>query len=173
LHSDQTMATNLPLVGDRGKQMTQLNRRVQVYVKRRLRLDLLNFEQRQMYEVGKYGLDQVLDRISSAINTNDAPSKPLRFKYAQQKSRRGLSNRRDLTYSGAMLGNLSVRTVSRNFVRVGMTSELQRKKARANERREPFAAFSPQDQESVFGFARLIMVREKLPRLVKQLPAKD
>jgi hypothetical protein len=47
-----------------------------------------------------------------------------------------------------------------------MTSEIQRKKARANERREQFAAFSPEDQKSVVGFARMIMIREKISSLV-------
>ena len=140
--------------------------RVKVFVKRRLRFDLLNYDQQQMYKLGVFGLAEVLTRIEKAKNTDDAPAKPLQQRYAIRKSKRRLGNRRNLKFTGAMLGNWSVRTVSRNFDRAEMTTLKQRQKARANNKIEEFAAYSPQNQKRVAEVANQIMTTQKIPFLV-------
>jgi len=140
--------------------------RVKVYVKRRLRFDLLNYDQQQMYKLGVFGLAEVLNRIEQAKNTEDGPAKPLKKGYAIRKSKLRLGNRRNLKLTGAMLGNLSVRTVSRNFARAGMTTLKQRQKALANSKIEEFAAFSPHNQQRVAEVANRILTTEKIPFLV-------
>jgi hypothetical protein len=143
-----------------------MERPVRVFVKRRLRFDLLNYDQRQMYKLGVFGLAEVLDRIRKTTNTQDAPSKPLKKGYAIRKSKLRLGNRRNLTFTGDMLRNFTVRTVSRNFSRAGMTSVKQRQKALANSAIEEFAAFSPRNQRRVAEVANIIMLREKIPSMV-------
>jgi hypothetical protein len=140
--------------------------RVRVFVKRRLRLDLLNYDQQQMFKLGVVGLSDVLDRIGKSKNTEDQPAKPLKRGYAIRKTKRGLGNRRNLKFTGAMLQNLSVRTVSRNFARAGMTTLKQRQKALANSRIEEFASFSPRNQQRVADAANQIMNRDKIPFLI-------
>ena len=137
--------------------------RVRVFVKRRLRLDLLNYDQQQMYKLGVMGVDEVVERTSKAKNADDQPSKPLQRGYAIYKTRRGLSNRRNLTFSGDMLRNLSVRSVSRNFAKAEWTKKDPRKKALANNQIEEFAAFSPRNQQRLADAANQIMTREKIP----------
>ena len=140
--------------------------RVKVYVKRRLRFDLLNYEQQQMYKLGVVGLSEVLDRIGKSKNTEDQPAKPLKRGYAIRKTKLGLGNRRNLRFTGEMLKNLTVRTVSRNFARANMTTLKQRQKALANSRIEEFAAYSPRNQQRVTDAANQIMTRDKIPFMV-------
>jgi hypothetical protein len=107
---------------------------VRVYVKKQLRLDLLTFRQRDMYEIGNAGLEAVKARLAAAKGPEDAPAKPLKVPYARQKSRRFLGNRRTLRFTGKMLDNLKIRTVSETAAKAGLTSRKERTKGLANAR---------------------------------------
>ncbi len=50
---------------------------VRVYQKKQLRLDLLNFRQRQMYELGGTGVAAVKSRLAAAQGPADNAAKPL------------------------------------------------------------------------------------------------
>src|SRR5579884_891005 len=95
---------------------------VSIYFKKQMRLDRLNFNQMQMFKLGTVAVANVINRVTAALGPDDTPAKPLQKGYAIQKTRRGLGNRRNLTYTGDMLRNLSVRSVSENKASANVTT---------------------------------------------------
>jgi hypothetical protein len=80
------------------------------------------------------------------------------------------TNKRDLTLTGSMLRELSIRSVSENVARAGWTTSPNRQKASNNDRVEKFIDFSPKNEQQVLESAgqvlksvagRLIKVRTK------------
>ena len=138
---------------------------VRVYVKKQLRLDRLNFRQRQMYELGNSGVAAVKSRLAAARDPTDAPAKPLTKRYAIFKTRKGQSNRRNLTFTGDLLRNFRVRTVSENRAKASLSTRKDRIKAWANQKREAWMVFSPKNKAAVVEAARKMLDAMK-PRLL-------
>lgn len=160
--------------------------RVRVFVKGVNQFSLMSAGSQQMYKLGTFAVAEVLRRIGQALGPNDTPAKPLSRYYAVLKAKRGLGNRRNLRYTGAvktyeskgrlvkprigiggghMLDNLRVRTVSENSVRAGFSAKWARDKALGNTEREPFLLFSPKNQSRIVEVARRLLITEKLPGL--------
>lgn len=137
---------------------------IRLYVKRKLRLDRLNFKQREMYEIGEAGLKDVKRRIAAAQGPQDAPAKPLGRGYAIWKTKQGLGNRRNLRVTGAMLDNLSLRTVTENSAKANFTTVKQREKAQANTKKEAFVVFSPANKKVVYDKAGQVF-KDRVKRL--------
>lgn len=139
---------------------------VRIWFRKQLRVDHLNFRQFQMLKLGTVGLAAVKNRLAAGLGRSDAPAKPLTKRYAIYKAKR-LRRRavRDLSFTGSMLRNLSVRTVSEKAAKSSLTSRKDRIKGLANERREPWLVFSPRNRAAVVEAARRIL-REIRPRLV-------
>ncbi len=139
---------------------------VRIWFKRQLRVDHLNFRQFQMLKLGTVGLAAVKNRLAAGLGPTDAPAKPLTKRYAIYKAKR-LRRRavRDLSLTGSMLRNLSVRTVSERAAKAALTSRQERIKGLANLRREPWLVFSSANRAAVLEAARRIL-REITPRLV-------
>lgn len=138
---------------------------VRVYQKKQIRLDLLNFRQHQMFQIGTVGVAAVKNRVGAALGPSDAPAKPLTKRYAIQKSKLGLGNRRNLTFTGDLLRNFQVRTVSENRARSGLSTRKDRIKAWVNQKIEPWVVFSPKNRAAVREATRR-MLAEMTPRLV-------
>ncbi len=138
---------------------------VRVYQEKQLRLDLLNFHQRQMYELGSVGVAAVKARLAAAQGPEDSPAKPLTKRYAIWKTRQGKGNRRNLRLTGDLLGNFQVRTVSENRAKAGVSTRKNRIKAGANQKREAWMAFSPKNKAAVVEAARKMLEAMK-PRLL-------
>jgi len=128
-------------------------------------VDHLNFRQLEMLKLGTVGLAAVKNRLAAGLGPTDGPAKPLTKRYAIYKSKR-LRRRavRDLSLTGSMLGNLSVRTVSERAAKAALTSRKERIKGLANMRREPWLVFSPRNRAALLAAARRIL-REITPRL--------
>jgi hypothetical protein len=153
---------------------------VKIYVKKQIRVDRLNFNQRQMLKLGTVGVAGVIARAQSATNVADSAAKPLSRGYAIRKSKlrggqklagavggsRAITNKRDLTLTGSMLGNLKVRTVSENRASAGWSTLKDRQKARNNERLEHFIDFSPRNTAKVVEAAERILGAELVPHLI-------
>ena len=112
---------------------------VRIWQKKQVRLDRLNFKQTQMFRIGTVGVAAVKNRLAAAQGPSDAPAKPLTKRYAIQKTKLGLGNWWNLSFTGNMLRNLQVRTVSENKSRAGLSTRKDRIKAWANQRIEPSA----------------------------------
>ena len=138
---------------------------VRVYQKKQLRLDLLNFRQRQMYELGGTGVAAVKARLGTAQGPGDGAAKPLTKRYAIFKTRKGLGNRRNLTFTGDLLRNFQVRTVSENRTKASVSTRKDRIKAWANQKREEWMVFSPKNKAVVVEAARKMLDAMK-PRLL-------
>mgnify|MGYP001111607061 CR=1 FL=1 len=137
---------------------------VRVYFRKQLRLDRLNFKQRQMYELGSVGVAAVKQRLAAARGPTDAPAKPLTKRYAIYKTRLGKGNRRNLRLTGDLLDNFQVRTVSENRAKA-MVSRENRTKAWVNQKLEAWMVFSPRNKQIVLEAARR-MLAAMAPRLV-------
>ena len=129
-------------------------------------MDHLNFRQLEMLKLGTVGLAAVKNRLAAGLGPTDGPAKPLTKRYAIYKSKR-LRRRavRDLSLTGSMLGNLSVRTVSERAAKAALTSRKERIKGLVNMRREPWLVFSPRNRAAVLEAARRLL-REITPRLI-------
>ncbi|MCC6395034.1 MAG: hypothetical protein IT167_30870 [Bryobacterales bacterium] len=138
---------------------------VRVYQKKQLRLDLLNFRQRQMYELGGTGVTEVKARLGAAQGPGDSAAKPLTKRYAIFKTRKGKGNRRNLTFTGDLLRNFQVRTVSENRAKASVSTRKDRIKAWANQKREEWMVFSPKNKAVVVAAARKMLDAMK-PRLL-------
>ena len=141
---------------------------VRVWHKKQLRLDRLNFTQRQMFMLGNVGAGVVKNRLHAAQGPEDTPAKPLTKKYAIRKSKLGLGNRRNLTLTGSMLQNLAVRTVSENRAKASLSTRKDRLKAWANQRIEPWLVFSPKNKAAVTEAARRIFDEMKRRLLLQK-----
>ena len=119
-----------------------------------------------MLKLGTVGLAAVKSRLAAGLGPTDGPAKPLTKRYAIYKSKR-LRRRavRDLSLTGSMLGNLSVRTVSERAAKAALTSRKERIKGLVNMRREPWLVFSPRNRAAVLQAARRLL-REITPRLI-------
>jgi len=121
----------------------------------------------------------VKERVRSALNLEDRPAKPLKKGYAMFKSnwvKRGKSYRyrrvwakrkrytkpipnqrlglgiravRDLTLTGEMLNNLTIRRCDDKRIVYALTARGPRWKARANAAREEWLGFSPKNQAAI------------------------
>lgn len=138
---------------------------VRVWQKKQIRLDRLNFRQNQMFKIGTVGVAAVKNRLGAGLGVNDSHAKPLTKRYAIQKSKLGLSNRRNLSFTGNMLRNLAVRTVSERKASAGLSTRKDRIKAWANQKIEPWLVFSAKNRGSVLEAARRVFA-ENTKRLV-------
>jgi hypothetical protein len=141
---------------------------VRVWQKKQLRLDLLNFRQHQMFKIGNVGVATVKNRVTAALGPGDAPAKPLTKRYAIRKTKLGLGNRRNLTFTGNMLRNLAVRTVSENRAKAGLSTRKDRIKAWANQKIEPWLVFSPKTKAAVVEAARRVFDEVKKRLMVER-----
>ncbi len=116
---------------------------VRIWQGKKLRLDRLSFPHKLMVEIGSAGVLDVKRRLSQAQGPTDGPAKPLGKGYAIYKSRMRRGNRRNLFLTGDMLRNLSLRTVSENSARAGLTKEKERIKGWNNMKKEIWCVFSP------------------------------
>lgn len=137
---------------------------VRIYQKKEIRLDRLNIKQNQMFKLGNVGVAAVKNRVMSAQGPDDAAAKPLSRYYALKKTKWGKGNRRNLMLTGDMLRNFQVRTVSEKQAKATNSTRKDREKARANDRIEAWAVFSPKNRQTVIKTANTI-IQEILPRL--------
>lgn len=126
----------------------------------------IGFTELQMLSLGNFAVDVIKDRVSRGIGSDDAPMPALKIarrkrwskkqnrwvEYSQQDSGYGKVKRlagrqpiRDLTFTGGMLNDFSVRSVSASEVRMDITTVEGRMKARVNEIRAPWFGWSPAD----------------------------
>jgi len=138
---------------------------VRVYQKKQIRLDRLNFRQTQMFKIGNVGVAAVKNRMAAAQGPSDGPAKPLTKRYAIRKTKLGKGNRRNLSFTGDMLRNLAVRTVSEKAAKAGLSTRKDRIKAWANQKIEQWLVFSPKNKSAVVEAARRVM-QEATKRLV-------
>lgn len=140
--------------------------RVNVFVKRELRLGRLDFDQRQMFKLGTVAVASRKYEISQAKNARGGAAKPLTKRYAIRKTKRGKGNRRNLSFSGDMMRELSVRSVSANQAVASWTTRKGRAKALANNKREEFISFSTKNEQDTARAGEVILIQEKKPRMV-------
>ena len=141
---------------------------VRIYQKKQIRLDRLNFPQTQMFKIGNVGVAAVKNRVSAAQGPADQPAKPLTKRYAIFKTKRGKGNRRNLMFSGDMLRNFLVRTVSENKASASNSTRKDRIKAWINNKIEPWIVFSPKNQSAVLDAANRVLQESKARLLVEQ-----
>lgn len=138
---------------------------VRLYVKKQLRLDRLTFRQRMMADIGFVAVESVKQRLARAQGPGDGPAKPISKYYAKRKSKLGRGNRRNLTFTGEMLKNFSLRTVAENKARAGLTIAKLRSRGLHNQLIEPWVVFSPRNRQAIFEKAARVF-RDNQKRLV-------
>ncbi len=142
---------------------------VRIWEKKQIRLDRLNFKQHQMFKIGNVGVAAVKNRVGAALGPSDAPAKPLTKRYAIRKTRLGKGNRRNLAFTGDMLRNFMVRTVSENRARAGLSTRKDRMKAWVNQKIEPWVVFSPKNKAAVLEAARRVLNEMKSTLLFERV----
>ena len=140
---------------------------VRIYQKKEARIDRLNVRQAQMFKIGNVGLASVKNRVAAAQGPTDGAAKPLTRRYAIQKTKLGKGNRRNLMFTGDMLRNFLVRTVSENKAKASNSTRKDRLKAWLNQKIEPWAVFSPKNRAVVHQTAQKV-IAEIAPRLVME-----
>lgn len=141
---------------------------VRIYQKKQIRLDQLNFKQTQMFKVGNVGVAAVKNRLAAAQGPSDAPAKPLTKRYAILKSRLGKGNRRNLMFTGDMLRNLQVRTVTENKAKASLSTRKDRLKAWINQKIEPWMVFSPRNKAAVLDAMNRVLQESKSRLLLEK-----
>jgi hypothetical protein len=141
---------------------------VRIWQKKRLVLDHLNFNQRSMVKIGTVGVAAVKNGVQAALGPVDSPAKPLTKRYAIRKTKLGKGNRRNLTFTGDMLRNFQVRTVSENRARAGLSTRKDRIKAWANQKKEQWLVFSPKNKVAVVDAARRVFQEAKKRLLLER-----
>ena len=141
---------------------------VRIWQKKQIRLDRLNFKQSQMFKVGNVGVAAVKNRVGAALGPSDASAEPLTKRYAIRKTRLGKGNRRNLTFTGDMLRNFMVRTVSESRARASLSTRKDRIKAWVNQKIEPWVVFSPKNRAAVLEAARRVLNEMKSTLLLER-----
>jgi len=141
---------------------------VRIWQKKQIRLDRLNVKQHQMFKISNVGVAAVKNRLGAALGPSDAPAKPLTKRYAIRKTKLGKGNRRNLTFTGDMLRNFMVRTVSENRARAGLSTRKDRMKAWVNQKIEPWVVFSPKNRAAVLEAARRVLNEMKRTLLLER-----
>lgn len=150
--------------------MAMPNGRIRVYVKRKLELGRLTLDQQKMYKIGMIAVGTVKDRVKAGVNDQDAASKPLATRYAILKQKT-LHKRpiRDLSLTGAMLDNFTVRTVSDHSAYANLTTNDLRTRARANNEIELWVSYSRKNIATIIPQAT-VLVNEALRAAIKSMP---
>jgi len=174
-----------------------MSKTVNIYVKRQIRLDLLSFKQRQMYDLGNAALGSIKERVARAYGPNDAPAPPLKseswkrikkhfggrpirdlegngmmlqstIRHYRDKRSKG-KFKINLQYVGHLMDQLSVRKVSDNqaFI-VEPTTVAGRIKARGN---REMLGFSPRNCAVIYQAATKIL-GELTKKMVKAVMGK-
>jgi hypothetical protein len=159
-------------------------RPVNVYVKRKLELGRLDYDQLRMYALGNTGLNAIKARTKKALDSEDRPAKLKSKAWAIIKSRKGLRNVKDLRGTGMMfthaiakfrgreakrknklkhvghlMDQIMVRKVSQNRAYiVEPTTAPGRMKARGN---SDMLMLSPKDQKAIKDAAARIFSENK------------
>jgi len=141
---------------------------IRVYQKKQIRLDRLSFRQTQMFKIGNVGVAAVKNRLAAAQGPSDGAAKPLTKRYAIQKTKLGKGNRRDLSFTGDMLRNFLVRTVSENKAKASNSTRKDRLKAWINNKIEPWILFSPRNRTAVLDATNRILIENKSRLLVEK-----
>ncbi|MBN1567930.1 MAG: hypothetical protein JXA73_08775 [Acidobacteria bacterium] len=153
-------------------------RAVNIYVKKQLRLDLLNVPQRAMYDIGNAALGAIRRRVARAYDADDRPAEPLKSRsWKHIKKHKGLKPVRDLHGTGMMwpenykggkrkprlkfvghlMDQIAVRRVSDNQAFITEPStRAGRLKAR---RHKAMLLFSPSDRAIIMRYAKVILSR--------------
>ena len=141
---------------------------VRIYQKKQIRLDRLTFRQTQMFKIGNVGVAAVKNRLAGAQGPTDSSAKPLTKRYAIQKTKLGKGNRRNLSFTGDMLRNFLVRTVSENKAKASNSTRKDRLKAWINNKIEPWISFSPRNRTAVLDATNRILIENKARLLVEK-----
>jgi hypothetical protein len=141
---------------------------VRIYQKKQIRLDRLTFRQAQMFKIGNVGVAAVKNRLAAAQGPTDASAKPLTKRYAIQKTKLGMGNRRNLSFTGDMLRNFLVRTVSENKAKASNSTRKDRLKAWINNKIETWISFSPRNRTAVLAATNRILIENKARLLVEK-----
>ena len=141
---------------------------VHIYQKKQIRLDRLTFRQMQMFKIGNVGVAAVKNRLAGAQGPTDSSAKPLTKRYAIQKTKLGKGNRRNLSFTGDMLRNFLVRTVSENKAKASNSTRKDRLKAWINNKIEPWILFSPRNRTAVLDATNRILIENKSRLLVEK-----
>lgn len=136
-----------------------------VYFKKQIRIDHMNFRQQSMLKIGTVGVASVKNRLAAAQGPTDSSAKPLTKRYAIQKTKLGKGNRRNLSFTGDMLRNFMVRTVTENKAKANNSTRKDRLKAWINQKIEPWVVFSPKNKVAVAESARRVL-QEMKPKLI-------
>jgi hypothetical protein len=138
---------------------------VRVFYKKQVRIDQMNFRQQSMLKIGTVGVAAVKNRLAAAQGPTDSSAKPLTKRYAIRKTQLGKGNRRNLMFTGDMLRNFQVRTVSDNKAKANNSTRKDRLKAWINQKIEPWVVFSPKNKAAVAESARRVLLDMK-PKLL-------
>ena len=141
---------------------------VRIYQKKQIRLDRLNFRQAQMFKIGNVGAAAVKNRLAAAQGPTDSSAKPLAQRYAIQKTKLGKGNRRNLSFTGDMLRNFMVRTVSDNKAKASNSTRKDRMKAWITNKIETWITFSPKNRAAVLDAANRVLRESKARLLVEK-----
>jgi hypothetical protein len=125
----------------------------------------MNFRQQSMLKIGTVGVAAVKNRLAAAQGPTDSSAKPLTKRYAIRKTQLGKGNRRNLMFTGDMLRNFQVRTVSDNKAKANNSTRKDRLKAWINQKIEPWVVFSPKNKAAVAESARRVLLDMK-PKLL-------
>jgi hypothetical protein len=121
------------------------------------RLTLSPFTSEQMTMIGESLLSSVKTRLSLGLNTQDTAAPPLSTKYANRKMRMNRTPIRNLSWSGALMKSLRVKSASETGVTIGPINPLASLKLTVNNRRAKQWGISPKDQEKINKFAFIFL----------------
>lgn len=133
---------------------------LRVYVKRRIELGRLDVPQQTMFKLGTIAVARKKESIRQGLNSAGVKAKKLSKGHAIRKAKRRLPQIRNLWFTGQMLNNLSVRTVSQNKAKIGFSSGIARTKALANYKIDPQIPFSDRDVNFIGESSRRLLSTE-------------
>src|SRR4051794_37686499 len=96
------------------------------------KLESVNFTRADLVKIGAKAISTIQKRCARGQNLKDREAKPLSKSYAEKKRKIGQPAKRNLMYSGKMLGAMTVVEANKDKVVVGFTSQRELVKASKN-----------------------------------------
>lgn len=104
-------------------------------------------------KIGAKAIQTICERLAQGRGIDDRKMNKLSPGYAKKKRRIGQEAIRNLMFSGAMLGSLTVVESTDHSVRIGFTRRSELIKAEANQKRAPWYGISRKDEDVITRFA--------------------
>ncbi len=124
----------------------------------------VKLDRQDLTRIAAYAMQLIRKRCALAMDIKEKSAKPLSKSYAARKKKLGQPPVRNLMFSGAMLGAMTVTQTTDDSITIGWTRRAELIKATKNQQRSPWFPLSKHEEDAVITFASKLL-KDKAKKL--------